>query len=333
MDALAKLNNGTEIVLPSTQFTPVGWTPDRELSYEEWEAIGDRLSRVGAAVNWWIGDWINYGERKYGEKYAQALALFDGQFDYSALAKLASIARNIKSLRRNKLLSWSHHYEVAKLDDDAQSALLNLAENNHLSVRDLREAVRAYKRNLYLEEKGADIRTVNIEALPKGIYRIIYADPPWDYGNSVMEGSTRPTNYYPTMPTEEIAALPVYRLSADDSVLFLWSTSPHLPEAMDVIEAWGFEYKTSFVWDKVKHNMGHYNSVRHELLLVCTRGSCPPDVQRLHDSVVVQERTEHSAKPGIFRQIIDELYVYGRRVELFARTSSDGWDSWGNELS
>jgi N6-adenosine-specific RNA methylase IME4 len=117
-----------------------------------------------------------------------------------------------------------------------------------------------------------------------------------------------------------------------DAVLFLWVTSPLLEECFPVIKAWGFKYKTSFVWDKIRHNYGHYNSVRHELLLVCTRGSCTPDVQKLFDSVQSIERTDkHSEKPEEFRTIIETLYPHGKRIELFARTVSNGWDTWGNE--
>jgi N6-adenosine-specific RNA methylase IME4 len=106
-----------------------------------------------------------------------------------------------------------------------------------------------------------------------------------------------------------------------------------LEECFDVIRAWGFKYKTSFVWDKVKHNMGHYNSVRHELLLVCTKGSCTPDVPKLFDSVVSVERTaKHSEKPEVFREMIDTLYTTGRKIELFARKMTPGWETWGNQL-
>jgi len=100
-----------------------------------------------------------------------------------------------------------------------------------------------------------------------------------------------------------------------------------------VITAWGFDYKASFVWDKIKHNMGHYNSVRHEFLLVCTRGSCMPDNPQLFDSVQSIERTEHSVKPEEFRTIIDTIYPNGRRIELFARRPAEGWEVWGNESS
>ena len=78
--------------------------------------------------------------------------------------------------------------------------------------------------------------------------------------------------------------------------------------------------------------MGHYNSVRHELLLICTKGSCTPDVKRLFDSVVTVERTEHSKKPDVFREMIDTLYDHGERIELFAREASEKWFVWGNMI-
>jgi len=163
-------------------------------------------------------------------------------------------------------------------------------------------------------------------------YRIVYADPPWMYGNSMPVGTTEPKDYYLLMSTEDICAMPVKEITEENAVLFLWTTSPHLPEALEVVKAWGFTYKTTFIWDKIKHNMGHYNSVRHEILLVCTKGACTPDVKKLFDSVQSIERTEHSKKPQEFRDIIETIYVYGNKIELFARQAPEGWDVFGNEI-
>jgi ParB family chromosome partitioning protein len=169
--------------------------------------------------------------------------------------------------------------------------------------------------------------------LPEGKYRVIYADPPWQYGGCMNPDAGMAADLqYPTMPLDEIAALPVADLAADNAVLFLWTTSPLLQDSFTIINAWGFQYKASFVWDKVKHNFGYYNSVRHEFLLVCTKGSCTPDNSKLYDSVQSIERTEHSKKPEEFRQIIDDLYPSGPRIELFAREPADNWQSWGNQV-
>ena len=136
------------------------------------------------------------------------------------------------------------------------------------------------------------------------------------------------------MSTSNICTLPIDNISEKDSVLFLWVTSPLLEDGLRVIMEWGFKYKTSFIWDKVKHNMGHYNSVRHEFLLVATKGSCTPDNIQLYDSVQSIERNNnHSEKPIEFMNIIDDLYNYGNKIELFSRNiKKDNWYGWGNEL-
>lgn len=171
------------------------------------------------------------------------------------------------------------------------------------------------------EIKKAEV-TQRLASLPSDTYRVIYADPPWNYGSSGsgLDQYGPAERHYPAMTIAELCAMNIRSILEENAVLFLWVTSPLLDECWPVIKAWGFEYKTSFIWDKVKHNYGHYNSVRHEFLLICTHGSCTPDIPKLYDSVQSIERSEeHSEKPEEFRAIIDELYPYGKRIELFAR--------------
>lgn len=165
-----------------------------------------------------------------------------------------------------------------------------------------------------------------------GKYKVILADPPWQYGGSMNTTYGTADKHYPTMSLDEICNLPIRDLSEDNAVLFLWTTSPVLEESFKVINSWGFKYKASFIWDKIKHVMGHYNSVRHEFLLVATRGSCTPEVMKLFDSVVSEERLEHSEKPETFRKIIDTIYPSGKRIELFARNKAENWEVWGNQI-
>ena len=136
------------------------------------------------------------------------------------------------------------------------------------------------------------------------------------------------------MSIEELCELPIRDISQKDATLFLWITSPKLNHFLEIMGAWGFTYKTSFVWDKIKHNMGHYNSIRHEFLLIGGKGNSAPDVQRLFDSVQAIERSDiHSQKPIEFMNIIDELYIHGDRIELFAREArKPSWHCWGNEI-
>ena len=166
-------------------------------------------------------------------------------------------------------------------------------------------------------------------------FRVIYADPAWSYNDKQdtpqLGGAAK---HYETMSISQISELPVKEISEKDSVLFLWVTSPLLEDAFKVVNSWGFKYKTSFIWDKVKHNMGHYNSVRHEILLVCTKGSCTPDNKKLYDSVQSIERNDnHSEKPIEFLDIIDDLYEFGNKLEMFSRDiKKDKWFGWGNEI-
>jgi N6-adenosine-specific RNA methylase IME4 len=168
---------------------------------------------------------------------------------------------------------------------------------------------------------------------PEGKFRVIYADPPWKYGNTMPDYFVEQGDHYQLLELEEICAIPIKDIVEDDAVLFIWVTSPILEEAFEVIRAWGFEYKSSFVWNKERHVLAHYNSMRHEFLLVCTRGSCLPDIHTNPPNSVITERpTEHSRKPEIFRTIIDNLYIHGRRIELFARRTYPGWEVYGNEI-
>lgn len=163
-------------------------------------------------------------------------------------------------------------------------------------------------------------------------FTIIYADPPWEYDYSKSD-SRRIENNYPTMPIEAICALPVDSVAAADCVLFVWATSPKLAEAMRVIDAWGFTYRTSMVWVKDKIGMGYYARQRHELLLIATRGTLPvPDPAVRPDSVVEAPRLEHSAKPHRFYSLIEAMYPDMPRLELFARNTRPGWTAWGNEV-
>lgn len=304
--------------------TTQGLTVSGKPTFDEWESFGKTLQFLERSIQWALGDWLNYGERRWNDKYTQAVE--ETGYAVETLWSYASVARAVNSLLRNKELSYFHHAAVAPLklkdgtpDVERQRYYLDLAVEQHLSVAKLRKLIQR------------DALTPSTP-LPSGKYRVIYADPPWQYGNTMPDYFTEQADHYSLMTLDAICDLPIEDLCEDNAVLFLWVTSPILQESFQVIGAWGFEYKASFVWDKIKHNMGHYNSVRHELLLVCTRGSCQPDVQKLFDSVVCEERNKHSKKPETFRQIIDTLYPQGKRIELFAREKVDQWDVYGNEL-
>ena len=176
---------------------------------------------------------------------------------------------------------------------------------------------------------------------PKGRYEILYADPPWDYNGQLQHNGAggRDTGgalrHYSTLTTGEMAQWNIgERLAADNALLFLWATSPHLDQAIDLGKSWGFKWATvAFVWDKQRVNPGFYTMSQCELCLVFKRGKIPTKRGvRNARQLVIQERTCHSAKPAEVRKRIEAMFPYARRLELFARERAKGWQSWGLEV-
>lgn len=314
--ALQIVNDKTGAIAVNGKFaiTPVGLRVLANPSFEDWEQFGRGLQKLECATQWTEGDWLNYGERRWGEKYAQAID--ETGSAYQTLANRKYVSSQIDfSLRREKL-SWSHHCEVASDDytDDQRRELLAIAERDDLSVAQFKQ---------YLRRRQQGERLAR--PLPTGKYQVIYADPPWQYSNSGFDQSAEAQ--YPTMPTDEICALPIGALAGEESVLFLWATSPLLPDALRVMQAWGFEYKASMVW--VKDNapgMGWYVNTYHEFLLI--GGNLHPAIKP--DSVFKSPVTKHSQKPQAIYGVIESMYP-GNKIELFARQTRDGWECWGNE--
>jgi len=162
-------------------------------------------------------------------------------------------------------------------------------------------------------------------------YDVIYADPPWRYDFSQSK-SRSIEEHYSTMSLEEICALQVP--SADNAVLYLWATASKLLEALAVMKAWGFEYKTHAIWDKEKIGIGFWFRGQHELLLVGVKGSfSPPEEGHRIASVIRQKREVHSKKPDTVRAHIQSCFPKARKLELFARGRYPGWSLCGNQAA
>lgn len=170
------------------------------------------------------------------------------------------------------------------------------------------------------------------KSLPNGKFDLIYADPPWRYDFSKSK-SRAIESHYQSMDLKEICELKIP--AKKDSILYLWATAPKLIEALEVMKAWGFTYKTNMVWIKPTMGMGYHSRGKHELLLIGTKGNFhPPAAQSRYQSVINASKGEHSKKPGLVYEIIEESYppTEYKLLELFARNERDGWASWGNEL-
>ena len=169
-------------------------------------------------------------------------------------------------------------------------------------------------------------------------YKIIYADPPWSYNDKMSGHSFSLDHEYETQSKNWIENLPVEQLVDKDSVLFMWAVSPLLPEAFEVMKAWGFKYKTvAFVWSKEHKsgkkvsNLGRWTMGNVEVCLLGVKGK-NQRIRRNIKQLVEAERKRHSAKPSIVRERIVELMGDIPRIELFAREKVEGWHAWGNEI-
>ena len=175
--------------------------------------------------------------------------------------------------------------------------------------------------------------------LPPGPFEILYADPPWDYKGQLQHAGagSRDTGgavrHFPTLKLRDLCRLPIRDIAAEQSLLFLWATSPHLDQAIDLGKAWGFDWATvAFVWDKERVNPGFYTMSQCELCLVFKRGRIPrPRGTRNERQYLRQRRQRHSAKPEEARHRIERMFPTQRRIELFARGPTPGWTGWGLE--
>lgn len=186
--------------------------------------------------------------------------------------------------------------------------------------------------------------------LPTEKHSIIYADPPWDYGGKLQfdKSSTSKDKLdpnrkifissasfkYPTLKTKDLMRLPISDIAEDDCLLFMWSTNPHLAQAIELGTAWGFEYKTVvFVWDKMIHNPGQYTLSNCELCLLFKRGRIPrPRGARNVQQLIRSPRRKHSVKPDEVRDAIVKMFPEQSKIELFARRESEGWSEWGLDV-
>ena len=235
-------------------------------------------------------------------------------------------------------LAVSAAAEIARLPKDEQRALIEAADPKVFSavVKDLRARKQAEKKARRVEreaELGARQR-----ALPDKRYGVILADPewryePWDRGSGMDRAAD---NHYPTSELAEIKARGVPAIAADDCVLFLWATVPMLREGLEVLAAWGFDYRTHLVWHKLRvgdgRGPGYWFHNEHEILLVGVKGSPPCPAPGLQwPSLIAANVGRHSEKPSEFLDLIDEYFPSLPKIELNARARRDGWDAWGLE--
>lgn len=223
-------------------------------------------------------------------------------------------------------------YQISQLEDGSLEA--RVADGTiqpNMKGRELVTQIKQTRRAHREQDLGSKQKE-----LPQQKFGVIVADPEWHdetWGGEKTGMNRHAANHYPTQSTEVIASRDVASIAAPDCVLFLWSTNQHLREAISVMEAWGFAYKSNYCWGKNKISLGFWSRGKHELLLVGTCGAppCPaPGTQR--ESLIVAPKGKHSAKPEIFLEMIEQYFPTMPKIELNRRGKArPGWTAWGNE--
>lgn len=326
------MNKKTELVAEkkTVDITKRGLTFRRGLTKDEWLRLGKQLIDLESGIQFWIGDWINKGKEKGWKwgKYEDALELTD--YQYGTLANYASTARQVKFSDRSENLPYTHHELIANKIDTREQQIkwISKAEKNQLSVRELKSELNKERDSSSVKQlETCEVKDLNKLAQKDIEFGTIYADPPWDYNNKGTRASA--TDHYETTGTDWLKQLPVNKLTADKSHLHLWTTNAFIFEAKELLEAWGFEYKSMLVWVKPQMGIGNYWRVSHEILLLGVKGKLTFDGSI--KSWVEADRTQHSAKPEKIRQKIEQVSP-SPRLELFARNIAKDWAVWGNEV-
>lgn len=226
-------------------------------------------------------------------------------------------------------------YDLTKLDDGAWALAMERGIiRPDMERKDLSPLLIECRRKRNQPQPAPAVETCTVDDLHTLIaagmkFGTIYADPPWLYDNQATRAATG--NHYDTMTVEKICDLPVRQLAADDAHLHLWTTNGFLFDAPRIFDAWGFEFRSSFIWCKSEMGIGNYWRNAHEILLTAIRGNAKRFADRGIMSWLECSRGRHSAKPEQVRGFIERASP-GPRLELFARAPAEGWAVWGDGI-
>jgi N6-adenosine-specific RNA methylase IME4 len=194
------------------------------------------------------------------------------------------------------------------------------------AYKEVKKTEKKAERAAMIEEQKQAIESGGIE-LPEGVFEVIAMDPPWNYGREYDPDSSRVANPYPEMSQSDLLKLDAP--FANDCVLFLWTTHAFIFDAKELLDAWGFEYKATLVWDKERMGMGSWLRMQCEFCLVAVKGKPAWNNTKWRD-IIKEPRREHSRKPDTFYELVEDVTV-GRRLEFFSREQRHGWASFGND--
>ena len=310
-------------------FSEQGLLFDESTTFDEWQDIGEFLGRAEKGIQWQIGDWLRFGGHRWGDKYeaaAEALGLKPKTLrDYKCVCEsYPELSMRIDNC------AFAHHQVAASLPEEERSEVLSLAAGFGWSASRLRTEIVQRKPRAVIPLGEAQHTVGELDELSGKKFGTIYADPPWQYGNQSTRAAT--DNHYSTMSVDALCEMPVEDYAADDAHLHLWTTNAFLRDAFRVIDAWGFEYRSCFVWVKPQMGIGNYWRVSHEFMLLGIRGNAKRFNVRNEMSWGKFDRTKHSKKPHEVRAAIERVST-GPYLELFGREPVSGWTVLGNQIA
>lgn len=217
--------------------------------------------------------------------------------------------------------------KVEKIEAVATPEVKEQLRKGDMSINQAYNAIKKEERKEVIQKQIDEIEQ-GIMVQPDGLFDVIAIDPPWNYGTSYDAGGRRVANPYPEMTQQELKAIELP--AKDDCVLFLWTTQKFIWDAKELLDAWGFTYRSMFVWDKEKIGMGDLIRMQCEFCLIGIKGK--PIFKDNHGirDIIREPRREHSRKPDSFYQIVNDLCV-GRKLEYFSREQREGWTVYGND--
>ncbi len=299
----------------------------------EWQVAFEISGGAHECSPYWVGDLVAYADNRadWREKLDQAKALTN--LAEQTLHNLGSVCRRVAQPERDIAPTFSHASLVAKLDPREQHRWLRKARTEGWHKRELDQELKASQKRGVL--KGA--------ADLEGMFRVWLVDFPWKYRQG-QPSKVSAQSHYPGMTVQQGVSKfgPMVQAHATrQAVMFFWVTAPLLyyasddisPDPYRIIRACGFKPKTGGVWDKVLHTFGHYLSIRHEHLIIATRGSCTPDhpTPMIYSVFTERKSDVHSEKPESVVKAIERLYE-GPYCEMFARKERKGWTCYGNQV-
>jgi N6-adenosine-specific RNA methylase IME4/DNA-binding XRE family transcriptional regulator len=245
----------------------------------------------------------------------------------TGLQKSVKAVNTQKEIAKAAGVSHDTIAKVEKIQAKATPEIKKAVKSGEMSINQAYNAIKNEERKEAIQKQIEDIEH-EVMVKPDGLFDVIAIDPPWNYGTQFSASGRRVANPYPEMTQEQLKAIEIP--ASDNCVMFLWTTHKFIWDAKELLDTWGFEYRSMLVWDKQKIGMGDLLRMQCEFCLIGIKGK--PVFRDNHSirDIIAEPRREHSRKPDGFYQLVNDLCV-GRKLDYFSRETREGWVSYGND--